>query len=73
MGLGPALARGPRVSLGRVLLLLQGTTGTRALALPSQLEKKLQAWTLGPWMLDNSQGGWVQHVPTCLLPQALLE
>lgn len=59
MGLGPALARGSGVSLGRVFLLLQGTTGTRALALPSQLGKKLQGWTLGLWTLDSSEGGWV--------------
>lgn len=32
-----------------------------------QLEKKLWAWTLGPWMRNIPEGGRVQHVPNCLL------
>lgn len=64
MGLGPALARGPRVSLGRVLLLLQGTTGTRALALPSQLEKKLDPRTMDAGQLSGRVGPACPYLPS---------
>lgn len=35
-----------------------------------QLGQKLWAWTRGPWMVAIPEGGWVLHVPNCLLPQA---